>query len=90
MDISIRKAKPEELGDIQAMNRKLFEWDFDRDPSLNINWPYEDAGETYFRNKITGESGVCFVAEASEDLLGYVAAVSIKKSTRPRHFSDAN
>ena len=62
MDIVIRKAHKDELGTIQDLNYKLFLWDYERDPTLNINWPYEKAGEEYFKDKISGEKGVCFVA----------------------------
>jgi GNAT superfamily N-acetyltransferase len=73
MKIIIRKARHDELKIIQDMNYKLFLWDYDRDPALNIQWPYERAGETYFKKKISGESGVCFVAEQDGKILGYVA-----------------
>ena len=73
MQVVIRKAKSDELRLIQDMNYKLFVWDHDRDPALNIQWPYEEAGEKYFKEKISGESGVCFVAEENGRLLGYVA-----------------
>lgn len=73
MNATIRKARPEELKIIQSMNHRLFLWDFDRDPALNVNWPLEAAGESYFAKKISGETGVCFVAEQDGKLLGYVA-----------------
>lgn len=73
MNIEIRKAKTSELKLIQDMNHKLFLWDYARDSTLNIQWPYQEAGETYFRKMISGETGVCFVAESDKKLVGYVA-----------------
>ena len=73
MNIEIRKAKTSELKLIQDMNHKLFLWDYARDPTMNIQWPYEEAGETYFRKMISGETGACFVAESDKKLVGYVA-----------------
>jgi ribosomal protein S18 acetylase RimI-like enzyme len=79
MKISIRKAHEDELKSIQDLNHKLFLWDYDRDPTLNINWPYEKAGEEYFRKKISGESGVCFVAVAGSGVVGYLAGYMFEK-----------
>jgi GNAT superfamily N-acetyltransferase len=73
MDIVIRKAHKDELGTIQDLNYKLFLWDYERDPTLNINWPYEKAGEEYFKDKISGEKGVCFVATVDNVIVGYLA-----------------
>ena len=66
MNIEIRKAKTSELKLIQDMNHKLFLWDYARDSTLNIQWPYQEAGETYFRKMISGETGACFVAESDK------------------------
>ncbi|MES2631034.1 MAG: GNAT family N-acetyltransferase [Patescibacteria group bacterium] len=78
MEITIRKATINELKTIQDLNYKLFLWDFERDTNLNIEWPYQEAGENYFRRRITGEHGVCFVAERNGRIIGYVAG-SVKK-----------
>lgn len=79
MKIVIREAKLDELKIIQDMNYKLFLWDYDRDPALNIQWPYEEAGAEYFKNKISGETGACFVAEEDGKVVGYVAGRVDKK-----------
>lgn len=72
-EVLIRKAKPEELKVIQDLNYKLFLFDYGRDPELNIKWPYEKAGEDYFRKMIAGEIGICFVAELEGKVIGYLA-----------------
>jgi ribosomal protein S18 acetylase RimI-like enzyme len=72
MEVIIRKAESNELKVVQDLNHRLFLWDFGRDPTLNTEWPYQEAGETYFAKKISGESGVCFVAEQSGQITGYV------------------
>jgi ribosomal protein S18 acetylase RimI-like enzyme len=78
MEITIRKAVIDELKIIQDLNHKLFLWDLERDPNLNVDWPYQEAGESYFKRRVTGEHGVCFVAEESGRIVGYVAG-SVKK-----------
>ncbi len=82
MDISIRKANDADLKVVQDLNYKLFLWDFDRDPTLNINWPHEEPGRSYFVRRISGEHGVCFVAEYDGKLIGY-AAGSVEKEISP-------
>jgi ribosomal protein S18 acetylase RimI-like enzyme len=71
--IIIRKAKIEELEIVQKLNHELFLHDEEYDPMLNMNWPFEKAGETYFRNKITEKTGVCFVAVINNEIVGYMA-----------------
>ncbi len=78
MKITVRKAAINDLKIIQDLNHKLFLWDYDRDPNLKTEWPYQEAGENYFKRRITGEHGVCFVAEQDGRIVGYVAG-SVKK-----------
>jgi GNAT superfamily N-acetyltransferase len=76
METIIRKAKAEDLRAVQDLNHALFESDSSSDDTLNLNWPYED-GEEYFRRMIAGETGVCYVAEVNDEIVGYLAG-SIK------------
>lgn len=69
----IRKAKIEELKIIQKLNHQLFLLEEKFDPFLNMNWPFEKAGENFFKNRISGEKGVCFIAEFAGDIVGYLA-----------------
>lgn len=71
--IIIRKPYLHELGVIQELNAQLFIHDSSYDPFLNMQWPFEKTGEEYFRNKISGKSGVCFVAEKEGEIVGYLA-----------------
>ena len=57
----IRKAKPNELRIVQNLNVGLFKSDGPRDKFLNHQWPYQE-GEKYFKKRIKGGNGVCFVA----------------------------
>ena len=73
MNINIRKATMNDLSVIQDLNHELFMWDYPNDKALNTNWPYEKAGEYYFRDKINGVEGVCYVVESDGQVVGYVA-----------------
>ncbi len=72
-NLNIRFAKEDELTIVQELNRQLFLHDAPYDLFLNLQWPFEKDGEAYFRDKISGKSGVCFVAEKDEEIVGYLA-----------------
>ncbi len=69
--MNIRKAEPNDIEEIRQLNHRLFLHDLPYDPRLNIGWPLEDFGEVYFKKRISGETGVCFVAEEGGRLVGY-------------------
>ena len=69
-DITVRLAKPEDFKQVQELNHQLFLSDSRHFDDLNTNWPYEE-GESYFRKRIAGEGGVCFVAERDGVVAGY-------------------
>src|SRR3989338_1067287 len=73
MDVAIRKAKEEELRMIQELNHQLFLYDKEYDPSLNTSWSFEQFGEDYFRDRISGKGGVCFAAEVNGELILYLS-----------------
>ena len=79
MTVTIRKAHKDDLKSIQDLNHKLFLWDSRSDPTLNTKWPYEEAGIEYFRKKISGESGICFVAVADGKIVGYLTGYMFDK-----------
>lgn len=76
--VIIRKAKDNELKVIQDLNYQLFLHDEEYDSSLNMDWPYQQVGEEYFKNKICGKDGVCFVAEVDGAVVGYLAGGMIE------------
>ncbi len=69
---TVRLAKPEELEQVQKLNHQLFLSDAQHFNDLNTNWPFEE-GEAYFRKRIAGDGGVCFVAVKDNAVIGYVA-----------------
>lgn len=70
---SVRKATLNDLKSVQDLNHDLFLSDSKHLNDLNTNWPYEAEGENYFRKRVSGEGGVCFVAEIEDLVVGYVA-----------------
>lgn len=70
-ETTVRPAKPEDLKQVQGLNYQLFLSDARHFNDLNTNWPYEE-GEDYFRKRIAGEDGACFVAEKNGAIVGYV------------------
>lgn len=69
-EVTVRLAKTEEQKPVQELNHQLFLSDARHFDDLNTNWPYEE-GEDYFRKRIGGEDGVCFVAEKHGTIVGY-------------------
>lgn len=70
--MNIRKATLDDLATVQDLNHDLFIWDAKSDPALNVEWPYNKGAE-YFTKIISGEKGVCFVAEDNDAIIGYLA-----------------
>ena len=69
----IRQATVDDLKAVQDLNHDLFLSDARHLDDLNTDWPYEAEGENYFRKRVSGEEGICFVAEAGGEIVGYVA-----------------
>lgn len=72
MNFTIKKATIDDLETIQDLNNKLFELEYNNfDPSLKIGWPYEIAGEEYFKDLI--ENQIIYLALAEKEIVGYLA-----------------
>ncbi len=71
--VKVRLAKTSELKVVQDLNHELFISDNRHFGELSLNWPYEEQGKTYFQSMISGEAGVCYVAEIAGEIVGYLA-----------------
>lgn len=72
MDILIRTATIDDLKEIQNLNYKLFELEYNYfDSNLNTNWTFSKVGENYFKDII--ENGVVLVAVDNNKIIGYLA-----------------
>ncbi len=76
----IRFAKDSDLKAVQELNHQLFVHDGVYDETLVMSWPFEKFGEDYFKERISGLDGVCFVAEVQGEMVGYLAGGIIKES----------
>jgi ribosomal protein S18 acetylase RimI-like enzyme len=72
-NFTIRLAKPDDFAQVQKLNHDLFLSDSKHFDDLNTNWPYEE-GAQYFRDRIAGKGGACFVAQKNDEIVGYVMA----------------
>ena len=72
MEIIIKKATIENLKDIQELNNKLFELEYENfDDSLRVGWPLENEGEEYFKEVLN--NGIIYIALADNKIIGYLA-----------------
>lgn len=72
MEIIIKKATIENLKDIQELNNKLFELEYENfDESLRVGWPLENEGEEYFKEVLN--NGIIYIALADNKIIGYLA-----------------
>lgn len=76
----IRKAQENELKIVQDLNHELFIYDSKHFDDLNLHWPYEAEGENYFRGVISGDLGICYVAEVDGEIIGYLAGRVLPES----------
>lgn len=70
--ITIRKAKLEDLPSIQDLNHKLFENEEKWHPTYVGSWPYSERGIAYFTDRINEVTGIIFVAEHENKVIGYL------------------
>lgn len=72
-DITIRKAKIEELSAIQKLSNTLGKQSFSFDNDLSLTWANTEEGEKYYRAKIAGEKGICLVAEKDGEIMSFAS-----------------
>jgi len=73
MDIVVKKATIEDLSEIQLLCNELGEQSFSLDTDLSTTWATNHEGEKYYRERLTGNKGVIFVAEQAGKILGFVS-----------------
>ena len=72
MDVIIKRATIENLKDIQELNNKLFELEYEKfDPALKVGWPFGTDGTEYFCDMLNNE--VVFIAFVDNKIVGYLA-----------------
>lgn len=74
MNISVRKAILDDLQSVISLSDELTQSDLPYDKDVDVNWSNTEKGIKYYEQKITGKSGVCFVAEYDGSIVGYLTA----------------
>ena len=71
MDIVFKKATLNNLVDIQRLNAKLFQNQYEYDKDLVLDWPLSNEGQKYFKNLIENE--IVYIAYDNDIIVGYIA-----------------
>lgn len=74
MQISIRKAKHEDIKSLQKLNYEVFVDNYKYDDDLIIEWSLSEKGKAYFSKLLSNNHAVCFIAEVEGKAAGYIAA----------------
>ena len=71
MNVEFKKATLDNLRDIQKLNAKLFQNQYEYDKDLMLDWPLSEAGQKYFKNLIENE--IVYIASDNAIVVGYIA-----------------
>ena len=75
MSVEIQIATIEHLKDIQLLNKKLFDEEFEKyDKTINCNWPLSKEGEDFYKERIVGDNGCAFLLLKEQEVIGYLVA----------------
>ena len=90
MSVTIRRAKPEDLPELQRLNRALFDYEHERgfyqDESYRLNWAYEDAGRAAIEGCLGDiQDKVALIAESGGHAVGYLIGSYTSKSYRTQN-----
>jgi GNAT superfamily N-acetyltransferase len=72
-DIIIRQADIQDLEVVQELSRDLFQYEQGHDPAIDMEWTYGAKGTAYFTEILTGNRGICLIAEHNGVAVGYLA-----------------
>jgi len=68
----IRQAIPSDWKRIQDLNRQIFEYELQVEPTSNLEFPYTDEAVSYFKRAAEArDSHAAFVCEDNSDVIGY-------------------
>ena len=88
-NIKIRKAKIEDLENIQNLNNELFELEIRfYDDTLVKDWPLSKEGKEYFIDLIKNE--YVYVAEEENVIIGYLAGSIVDNSYIKNKYAEIN
>ena len=84
MEIEIRRATTGDIKSVQRLSLLLFEKQRGEfDTTLNLEWPFSEEGEIYFRKSITEDDQCVFVACVDDNIIGFLnGCIDEKDSNR--------
>jgi len=68
----VRKATSKDIEEILSLNDKLFKYESQFGNMYNLDWTYSDRGKEYFQKRLTEKSGLVFIAEEKDNIVGYL------------------
>ena len=77
--ITIKQASISDLKDIQELNHQLcIKEATEFDSTINQDFSITSAGEEYFKERITGEDSIVFLAKESNKIVGYMIGAMVE------------
>ncbi|MFA5797359.1 MAG: GNAT family N-acetyltransferase [Candidatus Woesearchaeota archaeon] len=72
-DVTIIRATPQHLKEIQRLNKLLFEKEYhEYDKSLNLQWTFGKEGTAYYKKHITAKNCCVLIALVDQKIVGYL------------------
>jgi GNAT superfamily N-acetyltransferase len=73
--MTIRQAAQDDWKSIQNLNRQIFDYEINIEPSSNLEFPYTPEAVSYFRKACEGlDNHIAFVCEKDGAVVGYAIA----------------
>ncbi len=76
--IEIRRATADDLNSVTLLNQKLFQFDAKFHQTLDHGFPLSAVGQQYFLSRVSGHSGVGFIAEINGIIVGYLVGAILE------------
>jgi ribosomal protein S18 acetylase RimI-like enzyme len=70
--ITIKKATIDDLENILALNKKLFEYEAGLTEEFNQEWTYSQAGKEFFKTRLENENAFALIAQEDGKIAGYI------------------
>ncbi len=72
MNITIRKANPDDWTIVQKLNNEVFISDAPHDPHLDLSWPFSEEGIQHYKKYVSDPAYITFIAFEGEYAVGHI------------------
>lgn len=72
MNITIRKANPDEWTIVQKLNHEVFVSEAPNDPHLDMSWPFSEEGISRYKKFVTDQSYLTLIAFDGNTAVGHI------------------